>query len=306
MAEFTNWSSGFARPTKIFTATFLIALCELTSAHAKEFIPPPTEPEGHGEAMIPETGSMMDSDSSGASSTPFAMNYFGVLYGPSVADPSSYQPNANGAVDSSLPLLVRNYMTVTYGLSHAVSISATAPWIWQPVLNQELGAKDPYFRVADNEIFSTEHFSLYGDARFHAPVTTESRAADLLAGVQAFMIATYQVPGSRFTWGSYLSARYNVFGSQGTGNDTILYAGPNLAYQLSPKLALTTLYEMGASHIYKDKNFALNNDGTDLEPGLKWDLTKTVSVNPYLNFFTGNKMNLTSTSLGMTLSWQLL
>ena len=261
--------------------------------------------EPHGEEIGRESVSVDEAEKTGVLDQ-FSVNYYGVFYGPSIQDPSSYQPNSSGVIDRTLPLLVRNYMSLTYSLSKAIAVSATAPWVWKPVQNQELKAKDPYFRLADSELFSTDRFNLYGDARFHAPVTIESRDSDLLAGLQTFFIASYQVPGSRFTWASYFSARYNLYGSQGTGNDTVLYAGPNLAYQLTPTVALTTLYEMGASHIYKDRTFALNNDGTDLEPGIKWDIAKSVSLNPYFNFFTGNKVSLTSTSIGMTMSWQLL
>ena len=261
--------------------------------------------EPHGEEIGRETIAADDFEKGGVLDQ-FSMNYYGVFYGPSIQDPSTFQPNSSGVIDHTLPLLVRNYMSLSYSVSKVIAVSATAPWVWKPVQNQELQAKDPYFRLADNELFSTDQFNLYGDARFHAPVTTESRNSDLLAGLQTFFIASYQVPGSRLTWASYFSARYNIFGSQGTGSDTVLYAGPNLAYQLTPSVSLTTLYEMGASHVYKDKIFALNNDGTDLEPGIKWDINKSVSVNPYLNFFTGNKVSLTSTSIGMTMSWQLL
>ena len=71
-------------------------------------------------------------------------------------------------------------------------------------------------------------------------------------------------------------------------------------------MALTFLYEMGASHTYGDDAGNLDNEGTDFQPGVLWRIIPGLEVNPYLNIYTGGKINLATTSFGMTLSWMML
>ncbi|MBC7692520.1 MAG: hypothetical protein H7222_12215 [Methylotenera sp.] len=234
-------------------------------------------------------------------------HYFGILYGPALKNGSSIQPNgANREEGKDLPLSLRNFASVGYALSDTWGTQATATWDYIPVRGQELNLRDPYVRISNNSIFSTDTLNLYGDVRFHIPVTTLSRDQDILSGIQTLAIMTYIQPGSRWTWALYGSSRYNVFGKHGRGNDLELYLGPNFAYQITPSLAFTTLYEMNATHHLGQEAMVLNNDGTDLEPGFRWDVTPKVSFNPYVNIYTGNRLNLDSTSVGATLSWQLL
>ncbi len=237
---------------------------------------------------------------------PYSVNYFGVLFGPSVESPSSSQPTPQGNIDPELPLAVLNFLGLTYNMTDRYAITGTAYWAWRPVRGQILEMRDPFVRLSDSQLVVTDNFNLYADARVHFPITDTSRDSDMLTGLQSFLVATYMPPGSRFTLQSYLSARYNVFGSQGIGNDVELYAGPNVSYQITPTVAATLLYEMGANHFFGDDPFQMVNAGTDLQPGIRWDPSPRLSVNPYLNIFTGDKVTFASTSIGMTLAWQLL
>ena len=233
-------------------------------------------------------------------------NYFAILYGPSVGTPSSYQPTPYGEQDLARPLLVQNFLGMGYNVSDAVTVGASAYWLWQPVLTQTITIKDPFLRVAHNSIISTERFNLYADVRLHFAVTPFSRASDLLAGLQTFQVASYQVGTTRLSLGLFASARLNVYGPRGVGNDLELYLAPNLTYQLSPKVGFTLVYEMAANHEFGADPFELFSGGTDLEPGITWQVTPSLSVNPYLNIMTGGKISLDSTSLGALVSWQLL
>ena len=232
-------------------------------------------------------------------------NYYGILYGPSVGDPTSFQPTPQGK-RSNIPVYVRNYGTFGYALDNFFALSATAYWIYVPVRGQQLIMRDPYLRLAMNDIISNESWNYYADVRFHAPVSEVSRDADLVAGLQTFHVLTYTVPNSRFTVGTYGSARMNLFGSRGNGNDLEVYLGPNAAYKITPTVSATMLYEMSLSHGYGNEAFIFTNDGTDLQPGISWDITPKLNVNPYLNIYTGDQVSTRSTSVGMTLSWLFL
>lgn len=292
---------------KWITLLLGLALASTPMAFAQEDI--------SDEAGSTQSGSNFDAPNEGLStydnqSASFmdsvSVNYFGILYGPSVTEPTSHQPTANGIPDPERPVFVKNYMTLGYSMSDTLMVSASAYWTWIPVQGQNFAMRDPYLRIANTSLISSGNFNLYADARVHLPVTTISRQNDMLMGFQAFQISSYQVGTSRLSVGAYTSARMNVFGSSGYGPDLELYLGPNLTYQVSPKVGLTLLYEMGMSHMYGDAPFQFVNDGTDLEPGVNWEITPNLAVNPYLHLTTGEKVTLKTTSFGMTLSWILI
>jgi hypothetical protein len=234
------------------------------------------------------------------------MNYFGILYGPSIRNPKGYQPSNTGNPDSEKPVIVKNFLNVGYGLSDTIGVTASAYWIWQPVMGQQMTLQDPFLRVSHNSIYHDDLWNLYGDVRVHLPVTDVSRINDMNFGVQSVQVLSYRVPRSRLTVGSYGSVRVNSFGGKGYGNDMELYVAPNAFYQITPTVSLTCLYEIQTSHTFGNKAFAFNEDGMDLEPGVSWDVTPNLMVNPYLHLPIGSGFTLASTSVGMMLNWILI
>jgi len=239
-------------------------------------------------------------------SIPWNVNYFSIFYGPSIHNPSSYQPTPDGALDPSRPLLLKNYLTLGYDLSPDYTVAATGYWLYQPVMKQELDLMDPFVRISANQLIHGEGFNHYADFRVHIPVSATSRATDLLASFQTWNVTTYEIPSTRLTLGAYTSVWFNYFGKQGAGDMLELYFAPNLNYQMSRTVAATLVYEMGASHPFGDTTTHVYNDGTDLQPGVSWDITPRLNFNPYLTLYTGNKVTLDSTAMGMMLWWKLL
>jgi hypothetical protein len=235
----------------------------------------------------------------------FLANYFGIFYGPSVSDPTSFQPGSNGNPDTSRPLLYKNFLGLGYRITNDISVTPTAYWQWIPVSGGQYAIQDPYIKVADNSVMSYGGFNLYSDVRYHVPVSTYSRAANSFGALQTVQVATYVPDGSRFTYGFFGSALVNFYGTGGYGNDSEWYAGPNVSYQFTPKLAGMLLFEYNLNHTYGDPNDTLREDGYDLQPGLNWDVTSTILFNPYVNIYPADA-SLKSTSLGFLISWQAL
>jgi hypothetical protein len=257
--------------------------------------------DARDQALPGNTSKVSESISdSNQESSPFWANYYGILYGPSVSSPSSFQSTPSGARNYDEPVFTKNYLTAGFSLSDHVAIAATGWWNYIPVQGGDLITQDPSVRVAYNDIIHTEHFNWYGDIRGYIPVTNLSRASDLIAGVQMFHYFSYIVPDSPLTLGVYASLRYNAYGSQGYGDDMELYIAPAASYQLSPSLALTGLYEFSQNHAYGADPFVTYNAGTVLEPGVEWSVTQAVTLNPYLYIYTNGPSN---TGVGATLSW---
>lgn len=237
----------------------------------------------------------------------FSAYYYALLYGPPVKNPtSSLHPQPNGKLDPSKRVQLRNYIGLTYHLNEKIGITPTAFWTVQAGPVKNFAIQDPFVRVSYNSILSSEWFNWYGDVRFHLPISTGSRENDLLAGVQTFHAFSYLFGESGFNAAIYTGVRLNSFGKYGYGNDVEVYFAPFAAYQLTDNLALSLLYEMGASHGFGDPLGKIYSDGTNVQPGVIWDITPSLSFNPYLNFYPADGFNLRSTSLGMTLSWTFI
>ena len=236
----------------------------------------------------------------------FNAYYYAVLNGPALEDPSIYQPRLDGEKDLDRPVVLKNYLSVGYNFTDAISVAGTAFWTWQPGPGKQFILRDPFVRVSHNSLVSFGNLNLYADLRVHFPVTTLSRESDLLAGFQTFQVLSYEFPEAKLLVGLYGSARTNIFGKQGVGNDWEFYLAPNINYQALPNLAVNLVYEMGASHAFRDRTFHYTSDGTDLQPGVTWDVTPYLTLNPYLNLLPSDGIKLKNTSLGFFVSWKII
>lgn len=234
------------------------------------------------------------------------MNYFGLFYGPSVQNPTSYQPSGNAEPDYNNPVLLKNFFGVGYYVADSIHVSGNAYWTWQPVLDHETQMMDPFLKIAHNSIVREGNFNLYGDVRFHIPASMTSRQNDLKGGIQTVQAATYSLGQTGFQLGLVGSARANSFGGSGFGNDMELYLAPNLYFQVLRNLSVTVMYEMNSSHAFGEKAFSFYNGGSDFEPGVSWDITQQVTLNPYLHIPVGTQPLPTSTSFGMMFNWLLV
>ncbi len=235
----------------------------------------------------------------------FNLSLLTIFYGPSIRNPSRLQPNLAGEPDPDRPVNLRSFVNLGYNFSDRLAVTGTAYWAYQPFLDQKVLLQDPFIRFSDASLVREGPFNLYGDFRVHFGVSSSSRQADQYFGLQTVQVATYEIPESHFSFTASGALRSNIFGKYGYGYDLEMYLGPSVNYQISPTLLATLLYEMRASHIFGTKFGQLTNDGTDLQPGLSWEVTPRIMLNPYLNLLTGGKINLNTTTFGLLANWNL-
>ena len=60
----------------------------------------------------------------------FNLSYFGVFFGPTLKSPSSYQVDSNGDPDPNRPLIMKNFVDLSYHVTSDVSVTGTFYWIW--------------------------------------------------------------------------------------------------------------------------------------------------------------------------------
>ncbi len=247
------------------------------------------------ESMTPSTKNNSPSVSTSSEQSRFSLHYFGIYFGPVLQ-----QGNTRPSLDT------RNFVTLNSTVAKDVTIGVTGGWSWQGIPSDSATLRDPFVKISKANIVQIGNFSWYGDFRVHLPITSESRANDLWVGMQSFHFLGWE-PGPAGA-GFAFSARYNQFGGEGQGDDWELYAAPSLFWNVAPRLALNLLLEWGAGRPFGENSNLLLSNGLDLEPGINWRISDTVLVNPYLTVpLDQTSLDLSGgTSVGMTVSWQLL
>lgn len=233
----------------------------------------------------------------------FSMFYYGIFNGPPLQGKLSLQGTPDGVQDEDLPVQLKNWLGITYHLDNGYSITPTLYWLYTPVRGQRFEMLDPFVRFSNSKIIDNEWFNWYGDVRLHFPISNASRFSDLLAAIQTFHALTFLI-GDSFMASLYTSFRYNYFGGQGIGNDVEIYFAPYLSYDVSERVSVTALYEMGASHFFGD-SLGLKGDGSNLQPGVTWKVSNSVMLNPYLNLYPSDNLSFRTTSFGMSVTWNL-
>jgi hypothetical protein len=90
-------------------------------------------------------------------------------------------------------------------------------------------------------------------------------------------------------------------------SDLSAYLSPNATYKLTSKLSATAEYELNAAHLRTQPTSKdWNEDGTDIHLGLAYDITDSLSVNPYLQLLPGGRMNADTSSIGMFINGTIL
>ncbi|MFZ9595474.1 MAG: hypothetical protein ACO3A2_05290 [Bdellovibrionia bacterium] len=235
-----------------------------------------------------------------------SVDLFSIFYGPSFKNPTSHLPNADGRPDPNRTVGLRNFLSLGYQLSPEVAVSGTAFWTMEPYSNTKVALQDPFVKVSDSSLWREGGWNLYGDLRTHFGMTPSSRESDLLFALQSVQGLSYEFAETGWVLGVYGSEKSNVFGKYGVGYDLELYVAPHIHYAVSPTLMLSLLYEVRLSHLFGDPVGELTSGGTDLEPGVTWNLSPSLMLNPYLTLNTTGKLSLSTTTFGLMLNWNLL
>lgn len=172
---------------------------------------------------------------------------------------------------------------------------------------------DAQVRYTHGSIYKKGGFNLGTQIRLYAPTSTLSQNNDLLTQARWYGLASYEMPKSRFSFElttmlrQYLYTNNATAAAQPFAPRFMAYVGPQVNYQVSPKVkAWLLVEELGVSSM-KGGTFALGADG-DIEPGITWDVSDRVSFSPYLDIKTHGAKNFTvdTTSINANLTIRAL
>ncbi len=194
---------------------------------------------------------------------------------------------------------------IGYQLTDAVNVSANSQFNYTPVKGGLVQFLDPYVRIAHSRLL-TGPVTLAGDFRFYIPVSNGAIASNRIFGIRNTLSASYTVPGTRFTLGTdtILRGRFYAAGT-GESESLLAYLSPNATYQITPTLAATLFAEFAATSQAKTGLLDMANGGSAVGPGISWDITPSVNVNPFL-VFQSMRINPESTVFAMNFTARLL
>ena len=231
-------------------------------------------------------------------------NYFAIYHGAPMSNlASSYTLNNRGN-PSKMGIYLDSEITTAYMIDSNIGFGPDIPFLLVPVQGQGIILGDVGVKFFDIKTISWKGFRLYTNLILQAPTSKASEANNLSLGVKSTPYFRYNIPGSRFILGAWTEIKSYL--GVTTDKDFKLYGAPYVGYQIAPTVALNFEYELEAHHNVGTPTLAFSTYQSDVEPGFVWAITPKILLNPYLQFFTNNKVTMDTMSIGAVISATVL
>jgi hypothetical protein len=150
---------------------------------------------------------------------------------------------------------------------------------------------DSGVRIGDKQIYHSEHLNFMADLRVMAPLRPSYRANDEQVDIQSLQVLSWDVPKTKWNLGVLGFHYYQLYGSgvpiknpmmANAPRDLTMYIAPNATYQFAKTVGATLFVEFYPYHVLNRSWFEFASDPMDIAPGISWDITPTINVNPQL------------------------
>jgi hypothetical protein len=235
------------------------------------------------------------------------MSYFGIFVGPSFSTAGqSYQVNPEtNELDTSWPQVLENSIKANVNLSENTFVGAILNFYMFPGQTSNSFIQDSGVRIGNKHLIKSGGLNLSADVRFLAPLTPGDQKKNASILYENIFNLTYEIPSAKLTLGLLDFNKLHSYNQQMIGKaDAELYIAPNLSWQFSRKVALTTAVEFYPLHKIGDEGWTVAQP-FDINPGVNWDVTDSFSLNPGIVFYPTSP-NIASTSAILYISDKLL
>lgn len=242
------------------------------------------------------------------------LNYYGVYRGSSLNDPGgALTPLGDGTLDTSGPQSIESLVTLGYKFNKDTTASIIAHFYYYPGIKPDGTSEgfqnlDPIIQFERKNLINSNGLKLTGRLGFELPLSGYDRlvSAKDLTAVTATGILSYDVPKTSLTVGlfGYIRGYIPTASTPDDARTYKLYVAPNMNYQISPTVAATLWVDLvQATRNGNAPGFigGLQGDYVDIQPGINWDITKNISLNPFFNIYPAN-LTLKATSFQAALS----
>jgi hypothetical protein len=272
---------------------------------------------GFGQAQADDSAGTSPDAVAGAQSETTAPAIFGVptdrlyigwgstFHGPELNhldSPVQIDHNGNFSNKNS-PLWFDNDVIAGYKVTNDLVIGAAVPF-YLAGEGQAFILNDWGVRLKALKLYSNGGFLINGSVYLQAPTSTYSNSMGMWMGLKFTPNLIYSIPSSRFTVGVFTEEK-EYFHQR--DKSFKIWTAPFVDYQLVPKLSAQVLYEWEVHHNPPTNQGFFQFDGyqSDLQPGVVWNISPNVMVNPYVQIYT-SKVSLEHEALGVYIAATVL
>ncbi|MGK5085440.1 hypothetical protein WDW37_19300 [Bdellovibrionota bacterium FG-1] len=239
-------------------------------------------------------------------------SYWGSYCGPSIVSPTARTNDSGNNGELTDIQSLDSTLTLGYKLAPNVTVAGNYRFIFRPMLSDDVPSvkdhyslKDPWLSLKHSKLLNGYGFNLSTDLRLYIPVSAGTMGK-MNTGIRSTQIATYDIPSTRLTLGTYTIARYNSLHGESADlgiADLNLSFSPFANYQITNTVAATFWSDI----LQYDVTFGqtLANNPMDVALGVNWDISPNISVNPQFTFFP-NHATLDATTIGAIISAKFL
>jgi hypothetical protein len=251
-------------------------------------------------------------------------------YGGSVNNPTgNTQPNTVTGDDAGA-IEIDTHIALGYRINKNLSVSVNPQFQSLPSVEQQDGTKTdsvflkpiaPYVKLGVGSFVSAGKFNWGGDFRLYPSITDDLKGAQNENGEYPRRFNQIRT-GQNFTYSLSDKVSLGMFnvlrfyqreqkfqaGRDIMKVETFLQVG----YQASDSLNFSLGYDMMARKQYGQSLFGFYNNpseiepATYLEPAVEWTINKYLTVNPYVDISTGDKINLDTSRVGLNVLMPIL
>ncbi len=220
---------------------------------------------------------------------------------------SAMTPNPPGVFDPPSPQVFDTVFTAGYKIQKDLTTGVLGHFYFFPGTGpsgQAVQTLDPMLFISKANVVDSNGFKLDAGLRMYLPVSDHDtlRPNHLATSFRAIANSHFETLNSKLTVGYYAYLQVYVPSNDnraesGPAPSYYIYGAPYVNYQLSNTVAATLWVDLiQATRNVGTGFFVLDNGPVDLEPGISWDITKNITINPGLNIYAGHP-TLATTSL---------
>lgn len=223
---------------------------------------------------------------------------------------------------------------------------ARMSWDNPGISNNGVTLLDPYLRLQRANIVKAGTFTLNGDYRAYVGVSDASRASDKVSALRIRKLMNFDVPNTKVSIGALAFTTYNVYtpGALGVAqqnadaahkaalnahtkgiatnkikagtkapvasaasiSEADFYVGPSVEYAILPSLRVGVLYELYTKVQKSNSGRSFAHQASNLEPGISWDVTDKINLNPWIDIPVLSSPTMSNTTLGGALTVKML
>jgi hypothetical protein len=232
----------------------------------------------------------------------FYASFYGNLEGGRLSQFGPYEANPTTGEMSKEAVTLASTATIAYMVTPQIGVGTYLEMNITPVFGEGWQWLDVGVTAFDRKLISGNGLTLSANLIAEVPTDTYDIGRGMAAGFETTPSIRYEIPHSRFSVGAWTELK-NYAGAH-AGKLIKTYYEPYVAYQLISQLSLNLTYELEWDHFVGGPGMQVYE--TDIQPGLLWYLTPKIIFNPFLMWFTNNRMTADTACFGASIVARVL